>query len=315
MDPVERACRELARLGFLKSYAIAGKYVADATIELEMPDDYQPSETFTLPFEAIIDSFRKDADAGDSTEPVARGGLWREQSDRLKKVAGRSAKARDAAAALARAVFERFGPSAGTLEQAIELVAFLGECGIRPHTAIPETARLVAAEGLDANGLTARTRRSIDWWTRKRESGERVGPGLLVAALRDPDLAAADASARDAGPAEPERTRAAADEAPTASDVARGAWEPIREAMRVRFGAAAVRDWLDPVVPVALAPLASSSDTEGGEAGRPSGGELTLWVPNSTFRRYLGGDGAFARALKQEAASRSVGRLTIALDA
>jgi hypothetical protein len=140
-DPVERACRELVRHGFLKSYAIEGRFVDEATISLEMPADYQPSETFSLPFEAIIDSFRKDA--GDGSEAgVARGGLWRERGARLDRIAGRSAKAREAAGELTRAIYEAFGPSADALGHAVEVVETLVECGIPPPTPIPQAYRL-----------------------------------------------------------------------------------------------------------------------------------------------------------------------------
>jgi hypothetical protein len=304
-DPVERACRELVRLGFLKSYAIDGKFVSDATIAIEMPADYQPSETFTLPFEAIIDSFRKDADASEATEPVARGGLWREESERLKRFAGRSTKTRQAAAELARAVFDRFGPSASTLQQAIQVVEVLGECGIRPHTAIPEAVRLVETGGLTEAGLATPNRRAIEWWQRKRDDGEKVGPGLLVAALRDPELAT-DA---DLEPAERPQDVVPVDApSPHASDDAAAAWMPIREAIRARFDIASIRDWLDPIVPVAL--LVRATDDSGGATG-----ELTLWVPNTTFREYLCGNSAVAQALRNEAAARSIAKLAFAVDA
>jgi hypothetical protein len=306
-DPVERACRELVRLGFLESYAIEGKFVADATIAIEMPADYQPSETFTLPFEAIIDSFRKDADLSDASEPSARGGLWREESDRLKRYAGRSGKAREAAATLARAVYDRFGPSAPTLQKAIEVVELLGECGIRPHTAIPEAIRLVETGGLSEHGLAESNRRAIDWWTHKRDGGERVGPGLLVAALRDPQLAKFDDPEEMAVPlGEPVEVA----DVPCAPEDATAAWGPIREAMLARFGSTAVRDWIDPIVPLAVH-----------RNSRPSGevtesiSELTLWVPNATFRAFLIGDGQMAQALRTEAAKRTIAKLTIAVDA
>jgi hypothetical protein len=316
-DPVERACRELSRLGFLKSYAIEGRFVSDATITLEMPADYQPSETFALPFQALIDSFRRDADAGEQGEPAARGGLWREETARLKRLAGRSPRARDACASLTRAIYDRYGPSAAALRHAIEAVELLGGLGIKPHTAIPEAVRLVEADLLTSSGLSADARNAIDWWTRKRQRGEQVGPGLLVAALRDPSrIDAEDAPAASKADARP----TAAPERPQHSAAALDVWTALRSALEARFGQVAARDWLDPVVAVNLAGRPADIKTAVDHSGRPRraparGDELTLWVPNTTFASYLSSATPLGEALRTEAARFGVTEITFATDA
>jgi hypothetical protein len=300
-DPVERACRELVRHGFLKSYAIDGRFVDEAAITLEMPADYQPSETFSLPFEAIIDSFRKDA--GEPAEPAARGGLWREQSARLDKLAGRSTKSRDAARSLTRAIYDAYGPSSEALARAIEVVETLGSCGIRPHTAIPEAERLVRASAVTPDGLAPDVRRAIDWWTRKRQRGETVGPGLLVSALRDPHRVDEEAPAHDAETPEP-KAELPGDGVPAASDAARPVWAKVLSRLEAQVGDTAARDWLRPLVPVGL------QNRRGG--GRTAGGELTLWVPNATFAAFLSGKAKIAQALRSEAAREGIATVAFA---
>jgi hypothetical protein len=297
-DPVERACRELVRHGFLKSYSIDGRFVDEATITIEMPADYQPSETFSLPFEAIIDSFRKDA--GDGSEPAsARGGLWRERCAHLDRVAGRSGKAREAASALTRSIYEQFGPSAEALSKAVEIVETLVQCGIRPHTAIPEAHRLVREGEVTPAGLSDGVRAVVDWWARKRQRGENVGPGLLVSALRDPSRVHEHGSTPDDDPDEPDE-----DAAPAASEDARAVWSRLLARLEAEVGDAASRDWLRPLVPVALL------ERRGG--GRTASQELTLWVPNATFATFLSGKTKIAQALRAEAARQGVAAVAFA---
>lgn len=296
-DPVDRACRELVRHGFLKSYSIDGKYVSEAFITLEMPADYQPSETFSLPFEAIIDSFRKDA--AENAEPVVRGGLWREQGERLERLAGRSAKSKGAARALTRAVYEAFGPSSEVLAHAIEAVELLATCGVRSHTAIPEVQRLVEDGAINADGLSSSIRDAVRWWKDKRQRGQNVGPGLLVTALREPE--------RFEG-SEPEPavdvSEAGDDNVPRAAETAAPVWRKVVAQLTRDLGAAAGRDWLDPAVPVALAPRS------GGSARSQL--ELTLWVPNTTFVSFLSGKARIAQALRAEAARHGIGSVRFA---
>lgn len=296
-DPVERACRELVRHGFLKSYAIDGRFVGEATITLEMPADYQPSETFSLPFEAIIDSFRKDAE---HAEPVAKGGLWREQGERLERLAGRSAKARDAARALTRSVYEASGPSSEVLGHAIALVESLAECGVKPHTAIPEVQRLVRDGELGEVGASAEVRRVLAWWSRKRERGESVGPGLLVSALREPGRVA-DAEAEPA-----QAPTQAVEEAavPEAGGKAKAVWGRVLARLESDVGDAAARDWLRPIVPISLV----------ARAGAAKQAELTLWVPNATFATFLSGKARIAQALRAEASRCGVATVHFATD-
>jgi hypothetical protein len=295
-DPVERACRELVRHGFLKSYAIDGRFVGEATITLEMPADYQPSETFSLPFEAIIDSFRKDAE---HAEPVAKGGLWREQGARLERLAGRSAKARDAARALTRSVYEASGPSSEVLAHAIAFVESLAECGVKPHTAIPEVQRLVRDGELGEGGASADVRRVLGWWNRKRERGESVGPGLLVSALREPGrVEVVDDEPAQVAPS-PE-----APPIPEAGAKAKALWGRVLARLESDVGDAAARDWLRPIVPVALV----------ARAGAAKQSELTLWVPNATFATFLSGKARIAQALRAEAARCGVAAVHFATD-
>lgn len=307
-DPVERACRELVRHGFLESYAIEGRFVGEATITVEMPADYQPSESFSLPFEAIIDSFRKDA--AESAEPVARGGLWREQSARIEKLTGRSAKAREAASALIRQVYDAYGPSADALGHAIGVIETLGECGIKLHTAVPETLRLVEAGRLTPRGPSDDVRRAIDWWAAKRRRGEPVGPGLLVSALREPARAlraAADAEA----PRDGDEGRGAEREAaPEASPEASALWATMLERLETELGEPASRDWLRPIVPVALAGRPAIAGPRAGSARC----EMTLWVPNATFASFLSGKTRIAQALRAEASRCGVARIAFASD-
>jgi hypothetical protein len=288
-DPVERACRELVRHGFLKSYAIDGRFVHDATITLELPADYEPSETFSLPFEAIIDSFRKDA--AEHAEPVARGGLWREQGARLDRLAGRSKKSRDAAKALTRSIYESFGPSSTTLAHAIGLVETLVECGVRAHTAIPEVSRLVSEGEVDEAGPSDDVRRAVAWWTEKRGRGETVGPGLLVSALREPGRVEHEAGAEVARPPVVE------DGEPAANGEASALWARMLGGLEAEVGATAARDWLRPLVPISLGAVSQ------GAARRR---ELTLWVPNATFATFLSGKARVAQALRAEAGRHGV---------
>jgi hypothetical protein len=303
-DPVERACRELVRLGFLKSYKIDGRFVNEATITLSMPDDYQPSDSFRLPFEAIIDTFRRDSDHGDSTDPAARGGLWQDESAKLHKLAGKSPKARDAAREITRAVYDRFGPSAAAIRHVLETADTLVKCGVKIHTALPETLRLVEAGELTNIGLGDEPRRIIEWWVQKRQRGERVGPGLLVTALREPERVAADAIASlvDWTPDEP---AIRPDQSPEAEPI----WRSLRSALENRFGSAAARDWLDPVVPVGLSGV--TGETRGRSAGRR---ELLLWAPNVTFVGYLSGKTPMADALRLEAARLGVANVCVATE-
>lgn len=298
-DPVERACRELVRHGFLKSYAIDGRFVDEATITIEMPADYQPSETFSLPFEAIIDSFRKDAGDGSADPGAARGGLWRERSARLERLAGRSAKSKDAAAALTRSVYELFGPSADALSHAVEIVESLVECGIRSHTAIPEAERLVREGAITPTGVDEDVRGAIEWWTSKRARGESVGPGLLVSALRDRSRVDVPASRRDEAPDVEE-----SDAPAPATGAASAAWVRMLERLEEELGPAATRDWLRPLVPVSLVAR------KGG--GRTGQSELTLWVPNATFATFLSGKTKIAQSLRSEAARNGIGAVAFA---
>jgi hypothetical protein len=319
-DPVERACRELVRLGFLKAYAIDGRFVSDATIILEMPPDYQPSDLFALPFEALIDSFRRDADGGEQGEPVARGGLWREETARLQRLSGRSARARDACAELTRALYDRHGPSAAALRHAIEAIEMLGQCGIRAHTAIPETLRLIEAGALTPNGLASEAREVIDWWTRKRQRGEQVGPGLLVAALRDP-MRARDATddTVERSDSRPAALDTGARQPPEPSAQAVAVWGALRDSLEAKLGSVAARDWLDPVVAIGLSIRPADAKQGSSASGRPvhktaAGGELTLWVPNATFSSYLSGSTGIGQALRSEAARLGVDRIAFATD-
>lgn len=303
-DPVERACRELVRLGFLKSYSIEGKFVGEASITIEMPADYQPSETFSLPFEAIIDSFRKEAGEGD--EPVARGGLWREHSTRLEKIAGRSPKARAAASSIIRAIYDAYGPSADALSHAIRIVETLTESGVKIHTAMPETQRLVEEAMVSPAGLDDDIARAIEWWKRKRKRGEGVGPGLLVLALREPERALEDDEGVDEeraeesdGDGEPER--------PEAPAAAAAVWDSIVDAVEEQAGAAAARDWLRPLVPVGYVAGESSR-------GAATRGALTLWVPNGTFTSFLSGKARIAQALRAEATRHGIATISFAED-
>lgn len=298
-DPVERACRELVRHGFLRSYSIDGRFVDEATITIELPDDYEPSETFSLPFEAIIDSFRKDA--GEGNEPTARGGLWREQSARLDKLAGRSAKARDASKALTRSIYDAFGPSSEALGVAIEVVETLASCGIRPHTAIPEAHRLVGSGDVTPGGLSEDVRRAIGWWTEKKRRGENVGPGLLVSALRDP---ARFAEEHVDATAVVESEPAGDAEAPPASGEATAVWSKLLARLESVLGEAAARDWLRPLVPVAVHDRRAASRN-----GRV---ELTLWVPNDTFAAFLSGRTKVGQTLRSEAARQGIGNVAFA---
>ncbi|HQR36934.1 MAG TPA: hypothetical protein PLF26_00920, partial [Blastocatellia bacterium] len=297
-DPVERACRELVRHGFLKSYSIDGRFVSEATITLEMPADYQPSETFSLPFEALIDSFRKDA--GEAVDPAARGGLWRTQCERIEKLAGKSPKARESAENLTRAIHDRYGPSSDALAHAIEVVEQLGHCGIKQHTAIPETVRLVNETQLTPGGVSPAIRNAIDWWARKRRRGEGVGPGLLVSALRDPERATDNAG--DLHVPNPDQAalfeRREPGGKPAADAEAAALWQQIVPAVEASHEPAGVRDWLGPVVPVALA-----------------GSELTIWVPNATFSAFLGGSSTLAETLRTTARTAGISRIAFAVDA
>jgi hypothetical protein len=299
-DPVERACRELVRHGFLESYAIEGRFVNEATITIEMPADYQPSENFSLPFEAIIDSFRKDAE--EAAEPVARGGLWRQQTSRLDRLTNRSTKAKEAATELSRLVYEKFGPSADALSHAIDAIEELSKCGIRLHTAVPEAVRLVDSGAITPSGLDPRVGEVVAWWARKRQRGESVGPGLLVSALRDPSIVRGEAAPAPVETSEP-AARVEDAEVPDPSPEAAARWGPVFDALRERLGVAATRDWLRPVVPVAVAAKA------GGKR------ELTLWVPNATFVAFLSGETEIARALRAEASRAGVERVAFATNA
>lgn len=298
-DPVERACRELVRLGFLKSYRIEGRFVNEATITIEMPADYQPSDSFALPFQALIDTFRRDADQSEGGDPLARGGLWQDECAKLHKLAGRSAKAKEAAREITRSIYDRFGPNAWAVRHALETAETLLKCGIKAHTALPETLRLVDDGAITPSGAGEPARRAVEWWVRKRQRGERVGPGLLVAALRDPDLADGDAVETTDGWTSEEPQRPASDAA------AESLWMHLRRSLEARFGAAAARDWLDPVVPVGLGP-----------AARARGGrELLLWAPNATFAGYLSGKTPMGDALRAEAARLGIGGVSVATDA
>ena len=301
-DPVERACRELVRLGFLKSYSIDGRFVPEATISIEMPADYQPSESFSLPFEALIDSFRKEA--GEGEEPATRGGLWRERSVRLEKLAGRSVKAREAAAAIVRGVYDAHGPSADALNEAIRFVETLVECGVKAHTALPETSRLVESGAIGPEGPSADVRDTVGWWRQKRERGESVGPGLLVSALRDPGRMVAPADDASPGESHVDDEVDQPEPSPEASTV----WERLVTAVEQQVGAAATRDWLRPLVPVGLAPARSA-------AGQRARRELTLWAPNGTFTAFLSGKARVAAALRAEASRIGLARVTFAEDA
>lgn len=308
-DPVERACRELVRLGFLKSYAIDGRFVSEATITLEMPDDYQPSESFSLPFEALIDSFRKEAQ--EPAEPVARGGLWREQCAKLERLASRSPKAREAAAEVMRYIYAAHGPSAEALSHVVGMVETLQLCGIRPHTGIPEALRLVQTGGLTPQGPSVEVQRAISWWREKKSRGQAVGPGLLVSALREPDRVSADFSGATFEPlAPPDLDASEADAPPRPSADAAGVWARILERMAATLGTRAVQDWLRPLVPVSL--VASAGFNAPGVA-RPRM-ELTLWVPNATFSTFLSGTTPVASALKAEAARLGIGGIAFAVD-
>ncbi|MCC6745188.1 MAG: hypothetical protein IT175_15100 [Acidobacteria bacterium] len=308
-DPVERACRELVRLGFLKSYSIDGRFVNEATITLEMPDDYQPSESFSLPFEAIIDSFRKEAE--ENAEPTARGGLWREQCARLERLAGRSPKAREATSEISRHIYATHGPSADALAHVVGIVETLQLCGIRAHTGIPEALRLVQSGSLTPDGPSVDVQRAIAWWRDKKSRGQAVGPGLLVSALREPERVNADFSGatfdfgNSAVPGAPD-----GDLPPKPSADAEGVWTRLLLKLESSLGARAVQDWLRPLVPVSLA---ATSGFEGAGVGRARM-ELTLWVPNATFSTFLSGPTPVAAALKSEAARLGIGGIAFAVD-
>ncbi len=308
-DPVERACRELLRLGFLKSYAIDGRFVNEATITLEMPDDYQPSESFSLPFEAIIDSFRKEAE--ENAEPAARGGLWREQCARIERLAARSPKAREATTELTRHIYAAHGPSADALSHVVGIVEALQQCGIRPHTGIPEALRLVQSGAITPDGPSAEVQRAIAWWREKKSRGQSVGPGLLVSALREPDRVSADFSGATFDfSSEPEPDTTDGDDPPRPAADAAGIWSRILAKLESSLGARAVHDWLRPLVPVSLAATAGF-DAPG--IARPRM-ELTLWVPNATFSTFLSGQTPVAVALRAEAARSGIGGIAFAVD-
>jgi hypothetical protein len=298
-DPVERACRELVRLGFLKSYSIDGRFVAEATITIEMPADYQPSESFSLPFEAIIDSFRKEAEELD--EPTARGGLWRQNCTRLEKIAGRSAKSRAAASAIVQSLYGECGPSAEALAEVLASVEALVACDVKAHTALPEIERMLVVDGGSAAGVAASVQRAVSWWRAKRSRGESVGPGLLVSALRT------QVNTRDAEASSEVDEEERVDTPPTASSDASQMWDRILAALESQFGATASRDWLHPLVPVAY-----SSKRGNSASGR---GELTLWVPNTTFADFLSSRAPLAAALRSEASRCGVERIAFAADA
>jgi hypothetical protein len=287
-DPVERACRELVRLGFLRSYSIDGRFVGEATITLEMPDDYEPSETFSLPFEALIDSFRKEA--GDGTEPVARGGEWQRQCARLERLVEKSPKARQAALELRRAVHDRHGVSVDALRHAVDTVQRLVRCGIRPHTAAPEVRRLVEQGAVTPHGVDEAILRVFEWWAGKRQRGEQIGPGLLVTALRDP---ACTTTTVLEDPVDC-RVPAGPDEPPRPSPHASQLWQELFAVLAGAVTPMAVRDWLEPLVPVDVVVGPTPC--------------LELWAPSHVFESYLTGDNELAVTLRREA-----GRLGVRL--
>lgn len=308
-DPVERACRELVRLGFLKSYAIDGRFVNEATITLEMPDDYQPSESFSLPFEAIIDSFRKEAE--ENAEPTARGGLWREQCARLERLAARSPKAREATTELTRHIYAAHGPSADALSHVVGIVESLQQCGIRPHTGIPESLRLVQSGAITPDGPSVEVQRAIAWWRDKKSRGQAVGPGLLVSALREPERVSADFAGSTLDfDLTPDGESSAGDAPPKPAADAAGVWSRLIAKLEATLGARAVQDWLRPLVPVSLVATAGF-DSPG--MARPRM-ELTLWVPNATFSTFLSGQTSVAAALKSEAARLGIAGIAFAVD-
>ena len=170
---------------------------------------------------------------------------------------------------------------------------------MRPHTAIPEVQRLVRDGQIREGGVTDDVRRVVAWWTRKRERGEAVGPGLLVSALREPgritdseNEPAADAAADTLA-------------VPEAGARAQELWSRVLERLEADVGDAAARDWLRPLVPVALVARAG---------GAKQSAELTLWVPNATFATFLSGKARIAQALRTEANRCGVASVVFATD-
>ncbi len=70
------------------------------------------------------------------------------------------------------------------------------------------------------------------------------------------------------------------------------------------LGEAAARDWLRPLVPVAVHDKRTSS-----RSGRM---ELTLWVPNNTFAAFLSGRTKVGQTLRSEAARQGIGNVAFA---
>ncbi|MBK6427582.1 MAG: hypothetical protein IPF82_15685 [Blastocatellia bacterium] len=262
-----------------------------------------------MPLNAIIDSFRKEAE--ENAEPAARGGLWREQCARIERLAARSPKAREATTELTRHIYAAHGPSADALSHVVGIVEALQQCGIRPHTGIPEALRLVQSGAITPDGPSAEVQRAIAWWREKKSRGQSVGPGLLVSALREPDRVSADFSGSTfdfSSAPEPDTTEG--DDPPRPAADATGIWSRILAKLESSLGARAVHDWLRPLVPVSLAATAGF-DAPG--IARPRM-ELTLWVPNATFSTFLSGQTPVALALRAEAARSGIGGIAFAVD-